>query len=291
MYELTASEVMNRDVITVSANARMSEVREIFRTHRISGVPVVDNRNRLVGIISIEDFISWLAEKGVDCPVTDKMTKDVKTSFPNESLVSVMDKFDRYRFGRFPVVRRRDNRVVGILTKGTIIEGLLKKLAGVRREEEDRLYSKRSFFEGIVADESSLSLKYGIVERDLENAGRVASDLRKTLRYLNVHPRVVRRTSVATYEAEMNAIIYAARGEILVRIDPFRIQIEVLDSGPGIPDIQKAMQPGFSTAPDWIREMGFGAGMGLSNIKRCSDQMDLTSKVGEGTHLKVSINM
>ena len=89
----------------------------------------------------------------------------------------------------------------------------------------------------------------------------------------------------------MNTVIYADRGEILVRVDPYRILIEVMDSGPGIPDIQKAMQPGFSTAPDWIREMGFGAGMGLSNIKRCSDEMDLTSKVGQGTHLKVSINM
>jgi CBS domain-containing protein/anti-sigma regulatory factor (Ser/Thr protein kinase) len=290
LYELTASEVMNRKVVTVPSDSKMSEVRELFRLHRISGAPVVDG-GVLEGVISIEDLITWLTERAPDCPVTHRMTEDVKTSFPNESLVSVMDKFDRYRFGRFPVVRRKDRKVVGILTKGTVIEGLLKKLAAARRDEEDRLYSKRSFFEDIIADESSLSLKYKITEQKLESAGRIASCLRRTLRYLNVHPRIVRRTSVATYEAEMNTNIYATKGEILVKVDPYRIQIDVVDSGPGISDIEKAMQPGFSTAPPWIREMGFGAGMGLSNIKKCSDEMDLTSMVGEGTHLKISINM
>jgi CBS domain-containing protein/anti-sigma regulatory factor (Ser/Thr protein kinase) len=290
LYELTASEVMNRNVVTVPSNATMSEVRELFRLHRISGAPVVKGET-LAGMISIEDLIAWLTERGPDCPVTERMTEDVKTSFPNESLVSVMEKFDRYRFGRFPVIRRKDRNVVGILTKGTVIEGLLKKLAAARRDEEERLYSKRSFFEDIIADESSLTLKYNIAEQDLEHAGRIAGCLRKTLRYLNVHPRVVRRSAVATYEAEMNTNIYATSGEIRVNVDPYRIRINVTDRGPGISDIEKAMQPGYSTAPQWIREMGFGAGMGLSNIRKCSDEMDLTSTVGEGTHLKISINM
>jgi len=100
---------------------------------------------------------------------------------------------------------------------------------------------------------------------------------------------VIRRVAVATYEAEINIVVYAEGGEIVAEVRPNHIKIEALDKGPGIPDIQQAMQPGFSTAPDWVREMGFGAGMGLPNIKNCADQMQLESTVGVGTHLTIII--
>ena len=89
----------------------------------------------------------------------------------------------------------------------------------------------------------------------------------------------------------MNVIIYTEGGEMTVKAEPRKIHIKADDSGPGIPDIEKAMQPGFSTAPDWVREMGFGAGMGLNNIKKCSDKMILNSIVGKGTCLEVTINI
>jgi anti-sigma regulatory factor (Ser/Thr protein kinase) len=101
--------------------------------------------------------------------------------------------------------------------------------------------------------------------------------------------KVIRRAAVATYEAEMNIVIFTDGGEIIAEVRPDRIRIEFLDKGMGIPDIEQAMQPGFSTAPPWVQEMGFGAGMGLPNIQTCSDEMELESEMGVGTHLEIII--
>ncbi len=95
--------------------------------------------------------------------------------------------------------------------------------------------------------------------------------------------------TIAAYEAEMNIVIFTDGGQISVRVEPEYIKIEASDRGPGIPDIEQAMQPGFSTAPEWVQELGFGAGMGLANIKKCADKMVLTSQVGKGTNLKATI--
>jgi anti-sigma regulatory factor (Ser/Thr protein kinase) len=88
----------------------------------------------------------------------------------------------------------------------------------------------------------------------------------------------------------MNIVIFTDGGQISARVQPEYIKIEASDTGPGIPDIERALQPGFSTAPKWVQELGFGAGMGLPNINKCSDKMVLTSQVGKGTQLKVTIN-
>ena len=106
---------------------------------------------------------------------------------------------------------------------------------------------------------------------------------------LGLHPAIIRRVAVATYEAEMNMVIFTDGVEIVAEVRPDRIKIEALDKGPGIPDIERARQPGYSTAPPWVQEMGFGAGMGLPNIEACADEMRLESTVGVGTHLTVII--
>ena len=90
---------------------------------------------------------------------------------------------------------------------------------------------------------------------------------------------------MATYEAEINLASYTTGGEIRAQVEKWGITVEAVDSGPGIPDVEQAMQPGYSTAPEWVRELGFGAGMGLVNIKKCADEMNLKSAVPDGTHL------
>ncbi|MBN2569788.1 MAG: anti-sigma regulatory factor [Deltaproteobacteria bacterium] len=101
---------------------------------------------------------------------------------------------------------------------------------------------------------------------------------------------IQRRAAIATYESELNIISYARFGHITLRIDPNKIEIDAEDEGPGIDDIELAMRDGYSTATDLIRNMGFGAGMGLSNIKRCSDFFKITSSPNIGAHLKISID-
>ena len=285
--ELKVGEVMTRKLITVAPDNRVGDLRELFRVNKISGTPVVDG-GRLVGLISIEDFIKCLANGEMDCPVGMRMTENVEVLYEDEPVVHAINKFQRSGFGRFPVIDRKTGSLVGILSKGDIIKGLLKKLEIDYHEEEIHRYRASHIFEDILADKTSIYLRYDVRGGDFDDAGVSASTLKKTLSRLGFHPQLVRRIAIATYEAEMNIVVFAQKGQILARIHPEYIQIQAVDSGPGIPDIERALRPGFSTAPEWVRELGFGAGMGLCNIQNSADKMVLKSKVGEGTNLRIT---
>ena len=114
-------------------------------------------------------------------------------------------------------------------------------------------------------------------------AGAASSQLKKILKQLNADPKTIKRVVVAMYEAEVNIVAHAYQGDIFIDIDTEKIVIKLVDEGPGIPDIELAMQQGFSTASSKVREMGFGAGMGLPNIKNNSDELKVTSEVDKGT--------
>jgi CBS domain-containing protein/anti-sigma regulatory factor (Ser/Thr protein kinase) len=291
IYEIKVGDVMKRNVFTVSPRTHMSVLRIILKDKRISGTPVID-KGKLVGIISIEDFIKWLADREQDCPLGEKMTRRIQTLYADEPLTQAINKFERYGFGRFVVIDRQNDKLLGIVTKGDIIEGLLKKLEiDYHKEEEVRQYRVTRFFEDILADKMELFCQYDVMGHDFKQAGQSASKLKVTLQRLGLHPQVIRRIAIATYEAEMNLIIYTDGGKICVRIEPHEIYVKVEDSGPGIPDVEKALQPGYSTAPDWVRELGFGAGMGLDNIRKCANRMDLISTVGKGTQLSFSVSI
>jgi serine/threonine-protein kinase RsbT len=123
------------------------------------------------------------------------------------------------------------------------------------------------------------------------NAGSISSQVKKILKRGGFSHGVIRRTSIATFEAEMNVICYANRGDLSLFITPDSLKIVVEDKGVGIPDVNLAMREGYSTASEKIHELGFGAGMGLSNIKNNTDGMILTSEVGQGTHLEFVISL
>ena len=131
--------------------------------------------------------------------------------------------------------------------------------------------------------------EYTVVEGDFVNAGKASSSVKKTLKQLNVDPQVVKRVVVALYEAEVNAIAHAYGGKVLVDIDPDRIKMVVADKGPGIPDIAWAMEEGHSTARPEVRDMGFGAGMGLPNMQKNVDKMNVTSAVCVGTTVEMEV--
>lgn len=133
--------------------------------------------------------------------------------------------------------------------------------------------------------------EYTVIEGDFVNAGKASSSVKKTLKQLNVNPQVVKRVVVALYEAEVNAIAHAYGGKVIVDIDPDKIKMVVADKGPGIPDIALAMQEGYSTARPEVRDMGFGAGMGLPNMKRSSDELTIETEVGVGTKITMIVNL
>ena len=122
-----------------------------------------------------------------------------------------------------------------------------------------------------------------------ETAGEASSKIKQVVRQLGVNAQTARRISVCAYEAELNAIIHAYGGFMRVRVFPDRTELEVTDEGPGIPDVAAAMREGFSTAPDNIREMGFGAGMGLPNMARSADEFEIKSSTENGTWIHMLV--
>ncbi len=125
--------------------------------------------------------------------------------------------------------------------------------------------------------------------RDFTSAGRAATGVKDILKRMGVAPSIVRRIAIATYEAEMNVVMHAWRGRVRLRVSPEAVVVEAHDEGPGIPDIGLAMQDGYSTATEEMREMGFGAGMGLSNMKRNADDLRIDSVVGKGTRVRITV--
>ena len=135
-----------------------------------------------------------------------------------------------------------------------------------------------------------MEFKFHVEGGDFMSAGTAASQVKKALRQINIAPAIIKRVAVALYEAEINIVAHAHRGNIKVFIGPQQVNIRLDDEGPGIENIEQAMRKGFSTASQQVRDMGFGAGMGLPNIKENSDFFTIRSEVGKGTELEITIN-
>ncbi|HKM32133.1 MAG TPA: ATP-binding protein [Oscillospiraceae bacterium] len=136
---------------------------------------------------------------------------------------------------------------------------------------------------------SNVSLKYTVLGDDFTRAGEASSDIKRKLKQAGFNPETVRKVAISVYEGEINMVIHAHGGEIAVDITPEKIKLVLSDTGPGIPNIELAMMEGYSTAPDNVRNLGFGAGMGLSNMKKYTDEMDIQSTVGVGTTVTMTI--
>jgi CBS domain-containing protein/anti-sigma regulatory factor (Ser/Thr protein kinase) len=289
-YELKIAEVMSPVVKTAQPAMPMLELLDLFRNSRISGAPVVVD-TKLVGIVSLEDVIRYLQPGPETATVADYMTQTVITANANDPVVEALEQFAKTHVGRLPIVDD-DGQLVGILTKGDITRGVLKALQSAYQAEEVRRYRASHLFEDIESDRTSLILRYSVRVHDFERGGQASANIKSALLRLGADAQLARRCGIAIYEAEMNLIIHTLNGgSIRVEIEPHRILMKTTDEGPGIADIEKALTAGYSTAPDWIRQLGFGAGMGLQNIKRCVDEMTLTSVAGGPTKLEMEINL
>jgi serine/threonine-protein kinase RsbT len=140
-------------------------------------------------------------------------------------------------------------------------------------------------------EDAIMAYDYEVITDDFSRAGEASSDIKKKLRQVGIENDIIRRIAISTYEAEINQVIHSLGGRITLLIRPDRIELFFVDRGPGIENIELAMKEGFSTASNKVREMGFGAGMGLPNIKRCSDEFYIESEVGSFTKLKIVINL
>lgn len=285
---ISVKEFMTKDVIYVKPDRTVAQVKEILRLKRISGVPVVDDNNIVVGIISIEDIIKCLENGTLNESVNEHMTKNVVCLSEDATLQDVIKHFERYRYGRFPVVDVQ-GRLVGIVTKNDILAAVATRLGLLylhderRREVLEQDVLSRSLVTGEEIDKKGADFYFKIDYFDVNLAGIGAAQLKKFLISKGIPEQDVRRIAVATYEAETNVVIHSgSEGEIFCFLAPDRIIVRVEDRGKGIENIELAMKEGYSTAPDYVRELGFGAGMGLPNMKRFSDKMVVLSEKGKG---------
>jgi CBS domain-containing protein/anti-sigma regulatory factor (Ser/Thr protein kinase) len=287
-YDLKVRDVMSQALHTVTPHMSMADLLEMLRQAQISGTPVVRD-GKMVGIVSLEDLIRSMRANDLDASIERYMTFDVIAARSYDPIVEAIEMFTTHHVGRLPVIDEKGD-LVGIITKGDITRGVLIALQKDYQEEEVRRYRASHLFEDIISDRTSLILRYRINSRDFINGGNASSNIKRALIRLGANPQLARRCGIAVYEAEMNLIIHTNDGGMIrVEIEPHRILMQALDNGPGIEDIELVMQAGYSTATEEIRELGFGAGMGLNNIQRCVDKMTIESSPGKGTKLEMKI--
>ena len=288
MYQLKVRDVMTRNVHTTTPRNTLRDVQHVMRDQRISGVPVVEG-DRLVGIVSLDDIIRALDAGQIEQNVAEKMTNRVCTIAEHVSVVKAIDEMEKTHFGRLPVVDKA-NRLVGIITHWDVVKKLVDLLQDVALKAEERERDSQTITPATAAQDV-VALEFDVEKDDFENAGLASSTVKKNLQARGVDPAAIRRVAVAMYEAEMNIIIHSLGGKLFVTIFPDHVVVKAIDRGPGIADVARAMQQGFSTASEKVREMGFGAGMGLPNIKRCADKFEIKSTLGTWTELTIEVNL
>lgn len=138
---------------------------------------------------------------------------------------------------------------------------------------------------------SNLKFVYEVDGENFTSAGTASENVKNVLKQLGIPSQTIRKVAISMYEGEINMVIHAGGGKAVVEISEDEVVIELIDEGPGIPDVSKAMQEGFSTAPAAIRSLGFGAGMGLPNMKKYSDEMEIETEVGKGTTVRMRIKL
>ena len=277
IYQLKIKEVMTAAVITAEKKDTMRHIKEIMKANSITCVPITEN-SKLVGLVSINDIVVALEEGYMDAPVEEKMTHDVVVLDADMPLSFAVSSLNKYRYGHFPVVNK-EHELLGIITAKDVISTLLVEM----NREVQRLEKNQQIKDtGIGYSE----MEFATAKHDFESAGRASTEIKKALKKREIDPRVIRRVAIASYELEINLVVHSDGGALGCSIQSDKITIVSTDTGPGIPDIDKALQEGWSTASEWIRSLGFGAGMGLANTKRVSDDFTIISKPGEGTTVR-----
>ncbi len=286
LQRIKVREVMRTGIIVLSRRDTLRRAQELMRKNHISGIPIAEG-GRLYGIVSVDDIIRALTGGWIDDIIVKHMSTHLIVLEADMPLAFALKYFENYNYGRFPVLDK-EHRLVGLISQRDITRTLLYELA----VELNKLEKKTAKAEDSDSDGSSYLLReWSVVHNDLENAGKAANDIKVILRERNIDRRLTRRIAVAAYELEINICIHSHGGALTFMIADDEATIVAKDTGPGIPDVVWACQDGTSTANDWIRSLGFGAGMGLANSKRVSDRFDIQSIMGEGTTVTCQFNL
>ena len=279
IYQLKIKDVMTTAVIVGNKKQTMRDIQVLMRDNQISGVPIVED-GRLIGLVTLNDVITALDKGYIDQPVEERMTKNVIVLQDDMPLSFAVTYLNKYRYGRFPVLNK-DHELVGILSSSNVIRSLLVEM----NREVQRLEKLNKSAE-CANNQCAAEMEFPIAHYDFELAGKASTEIKKTLKQRNFDPKIIRRIAIASYELEINLVVHSDGGKIHCCIRPDKVTITASDTGPGIEDVNLALQEGWSTANDYIRSLGFGAGMGLANTKRVSDEFSIESERGSGTTVR-----
>ena len=283
IYKLKVKDVMTTALATVPPAATMREVQEIMRARGITGVPVVDGK-RLLGLVSMDDIIRALDEGNADEPVTERMSRNLIVLEDDMPLSFAISYVEKYQFGRFPVLNR-EKELVGVVTSRDIIVALLVELDREVSRLEERVPE-----EPAAETEGETKREFTVRSYDFENAGKASTELRKHLFERHLDRKLIRRAAVAAYELEMNIVVHSRGGRLAFALSDGQVEIVAADRGPGIENVEQALTEGYSTATEWVRSLGFGAGMGLPNAKRVCDAFEIQSSE-RGTTVRARIDI
>jgi CBS domain-containing protein len=278
IYSLKVRDAMSGDVVTAPPESSLRDVQRLMRDNAITGVPI-ESGGRLLGMVSIGDVIGAFDAGTIDRPVGDSMTTSLVTLDADMPLSFAITYFDRYKYGRFPVLDS-EGRLAGIITASDILRRLLIALNEEIVRMEEKMTTRQARDEGPLP---LVDLSYGTAPLDFAKAGTASQRFKKALVEKGCPPAIARKAAVASYELELNQVIHSTGGIMRMRVFNDKIEIHARDEGPGMADVELAMKEGYSTANEWVRSLGFGAGMGLPNVKRVADAFSIESEPGKGT--------
>ncbi len=275
IFQLKVKDVMTRSLLTADRQTSLKEIQQMMKQKAVTGIPVAEHK-RLFGIISLEDIIRALEGGYINDPAEKRMTRNLIVLEEDMPLSFAINYMDKYRYGRFPVLNI-SKELVGIITSRDIINKLLVRINEEMTQLENSLVREPDH------RVDSYHKAYICHRFDFENAGRASTEIKKYLKGLGLDRKLIRRVAVASYELEINLVVHSQGGTLYFEAENDRIRLTANDEGPGIGDVDLVMKEGYSTANDWIRSLGFGAGMGLPNVKRVSDSFSIQSEPGKGT--------
>ena len=290
LQRLRVKDVMRSEkIVSVVRTDSMRFAQNLMKRNHISGVPVVED-GRLFGIVSVNDIITALEGEWIGEPCQQHMSTNLVVLEEDMPLAFAIKFFQNYTFGRFPVLNKTRD-FVGIVSQRDVTRVLMKELTSELSRLEGRVDAPREEVKSEGALPYYAMRQFIVVHNDLSNAGKAANEIKKMLSDAGVDKKVVRRVSVAAYELEINVCIHSVGGTITFILDNTKATVIAKDRGPGIKDVEWALKDGTSTANEWIRSMGFGAGMGLSNSKRVADFFDIKSVIPTGTTVLCEFNL
>lgn len=281
LLRLKVRDAMSRTLHCASRTDTFRALKEMMKEKKISGLPIVED-GRLLGLVTLDDILTAMDLGKIDESVGETMTRNLIVLEEDMPLTFAVSHLNKYPYRRYPVIDK-NKHLVGVITSRRILAALVREMDKEIRELEAKVQ------EQTVVVQNEIHKEYFIKRLDFESAGRASYAIKKIMKEQGLSSDIIRRASVAAYELEINIVVHSNGGKLTFHLTPENVTIRAIDDGPGIENVDDAMREGFSTATDWIRSLGFGAGMGLPNSRRFSDDFRIESTPGGATKVTAVI--